>query len=234
MDVSSFLKYPLYEIPFVFVVLLIAFTLHEFAHAFTAYKFGDRTAYELGRVTLNPRVHLDIIGTILIFVAGFGWAKPVPVNRSKFRNPRLMGIVVSLAGPVSNLLIAFAGLLVAYILAKYGLLDASSIGVKKAVKLFLELLISLNLILFLFNLIPLPPLDGYRVVEDLLPIQWRLKIRQYEQWAIYIFMLMVFIPPIAHITLGPVFSLQLPLFNGMNAILSSIFQYKLNWTAFLK
>jgi len=234
MDLSSFLRYPLNEIPFVFVVLLIAFTLHEFAHAYAAYKFGDPTAYEQGRVTLNPRVHIDLLGTILIFIAGFGWAKPVPVNRSKFRYPRLMGIVVSFVGPLSNLAVAFVGLLIAYILAKYGVFEASTVGVQKAVKLFLELLISLNLTLFLFNLIPLPPLDGYRIVEDLLPIQWRLKVRKIEQWAIYIFMLMVFIPPIAHVTLGPVFALQLPLFNGMNTILSSIFQYHLNWATFLK
>ena len=96
---EHFLRFQLQEIPLVAAVLLIAFTVHEFAHAYTAYKFGDTTAKDQGRLTLNPMQHLDPIGTLLIFIAGFGWARPVPVNRYRFKNPRLGGIIVSLNGP---------------------------------------------------------------------------------------------------------------------------------------
>ncbi|HEY4553881.1 MAG TPA: site-2 protease family protein, partial [Bacillaceae bacterium] len=103
------LRFSLEEIPLVAAVLLIAFTVHEFAHAYTAYKFGDNTAKDQGRLTLNPMQHLDPLGTLLIFLVGFGWARPVPVNRYHFKNPRLAGIVVSLMGPLSNLALAIIG-----------------------------------------------------------------------------------------------------------------------------
>ena len=112
MDVlNQVLAFRLEQLPFVLIVIGIAFTVHEFAHAYTAYKFGDPTAYNEGRVTLNPMAHLDLFGTLLILIAGFGWAKPVPVNRFYFRRPRLMGVITTAAGPFSNLLIAFVGLL---------------------------------------------------------------------------------------------------------------------------
>ena len=106
---SGILRYPIEQLPFVVITLLIAFTVHEFAHAYTAYKFGDPTAKDQGRLTLNPIQHLDPLGTILILIAGFGWARPVPVNRRHFKNPRAAGVLVSLMGPVSNLLMAFIG-----------------------------------------------------------------------------------------------------------------------------
>ena len=88
---ADFLWYPINDLPFIFLVLVIAFTVHEFAHAYSAYKFGDRTAYDAGRVTLNPRVHLDVLGTILLLVAGFGWAKPVMVNRGELQVSEING-----------------------------------------------------------------------------------------------------------------------------------------------
>lgn len=106
-----FLYYDLEVIPFVIIALIVGFTIHEFSHAFVAYKFGDPTAKNQGRLTLNPISHLDPIGTLLIFLAGFGWAKPVPVNRFYFKNPRLSGVLVSVAGPLSNLFIAFLAFL---------------------------------------------------------------------------------------------------------------------------
>jgi Zn-dependent protease len=175
------------EIPFIFLALVIAFSIHEFAHAFMADRFGDPTPRSMGRVTLNPRVHLDIMGTLLIFLIGFGWAKPVLINRANFKKPRLMGIIVSAVGPISNLIIAFIGVLIIYLLSYYHVVDGTSIGVQKAISLFFNKLISLNILLFLFNLIPLPPLDGYRIVQDILPLEKWIKLQQYEQWAIYFF-----------------------------------------------
>lgn len=217
---NSFLRYPLEELPFIFIVLVLAFTVHEFAHAYAAYKFGDPTAKQMGRVTLDPRKHLDVLGTILIFIAGFGWAKPVPVNRGRFKHPRLMGVVVSAVGPLSNLLLAFIGVVVVHAIVAAGLLKGASPGVADAVGLFLTRLVELNLVLFIFNLIPLPPLDGYRIVEDLAPTHIRLKMAKNEHWGIFVFLLLVFIPPLSRVTIQPLFSIGQDILNGMSGFVS--------------
>jgi Zn-dependent protease len=234
---DSFLAFPLDQVPFVFLALVVAFTFHEFAHAYSAYKFGDRTAYDLGRVTLNPRKHLDVFGTILILIAGFGWAKPVPVNRSHFKYPRLMGIIVSLVGPLSNLIIAFIGMFLVYLLAKTGAwqaMHASNDGIYEAFRVFFKLLIHLNLILFLFNLIPLPPLDGYRIAEDLAPLPLRYRMMRFEQWGIYIFLLLVFIPPLSAVTIQPLFRLSTPIFWSFDSALSQLFGQYVPWNEILR
>lgn len=215
MDLGGFFRYPLEHLPFILLVLIIAFTVHEFAHAYSAYKFGDRTAYDAGRVTLNPMAHLDILGTLLILIAGFGWAKPVPVNRGRFKHPRLMGIVVSAVGPLSNLVIALIGTLIYVGLDKYGVLAGSSQGVIDAVNVFFGYLIQLNALLFLFNLIPLPPLDGYRIIEDLAPLHIRIRMQQNVQWGIFAFLIMAFIPPINRVTLQPILSWTLDIMRGL-------------------
>ncbi len=207
--------YPLDHFPFIVIVLILAFAVHEFAHAYSAYKFGDLTAYRQGRVTLNPRVHLDVLGTILILIAGFGWAKPVPVNRGNFKSPRLMGIIVSVAGPLSNLLLALIGVaLFAWVDASDWIHGASE-GVLEAIAVFLHYLITMNVLLFIFNLIPLPPLDGYRVIEDLAPQRVRIKMEQNVQWGMFVFLLVVFIPPLRAVTLDPLFSLSRPIISAM-------------------
>lgn len=211
------------EIPFIFLALVIAFSIHEFAHAYAADKFGDPTPRSMGRVTLNPRVHLDILGTLLIFLVGFGWAKPVLINRANFKKPRLMGVIVSIVGPISNLIIAFVGLFIWYLIGYLGMFNTMNHGVHEAIILFFNKLIGLNIILFLFNMLPLPPLDGYRIVQDLLPQEQRAKLQQYEQWAIYFFLLMVFLPPLYNVFLGPLFSLQLPISHMMQNIMIAIF-----------
>jgi Zn-dependent protease len=219
---EQFLAFPLEQLPFVFLVLMIAFTVHEFAHAYSAYKFGDPTAYRLGRVSLNPRVHLDVLGTILILIAGFGWAKPVPVNRSLFARPRLMGVIVSAVGPLSNLAIAFIGVFLWHAFDVFGVLEAMSLGVFRATQLFLELLIMLNIVLFLFNLIPLPPLDGYRIIEDIAPNNVRARLSQLEPYGIFVFLLMIFIPPIRDRTIVPLFAQTNDLYNGMSRIVLAL------------
>ncbi|QAY66319.1 site-2 protease family protein [Paenibacillus protaetiae] len=222
MNLDGFFRYPVDELPFVVLTILIAFTVHEFSHAYFAYKFGDRTAYDAGRVTLNPRVHLDILGTILILIAGFGWAKPVPVNPSRFKYPRLMGIVVSAAGPISNLLIGAVGMFIYYVLLRNGVLMDGSRGVIMAVHTFFGYLISINLLLFVFNLIPLPPLDGYRIIADLLPLRLRYKLDQNAQWGSLIFLILVFVPALRRVTLDPILNLSGDIFLWLDSLYRSI------------
>ena len=206
---SSFLAYPLEQIPYVAITLIIAFSVHEFSHAFTAWKFGDDTAKNQGRLTLNPMSHLDPIGTILIFIAGFGWARPVPVNRFFFKKPRLAGISVSFAGPLSNLIMACLGFIIWYGLVATGV----SASLPSAVPDFLDIFIGLNAVLFVFNLLPLPPLDGYRIVEDLMPIDVRAKMTQFEQYGTLIFLILV-ITPLDRYTIQPIFNTVLPWLVG--------------------
>lgn len=204
---SSFLAYPLADIPYVFVALIMAFTLHEFAHAYVAYRFGDPTAKNEGRVTFNPLAHIDPLGTLMIFLMGFGWAKPVPVNRFYFRNPRLAGILVSIAGPISNLLIAVVSLLLLKLLDIAGAMDNQS--VTNIVFHLIDTIVDLNLVLFIFNLIPLPPLDGYRIVEDLVTQDTRLQLQKYEQYG-YIIFLVLWITPLGGYVFNPLFNYVVP------------------------
>ena len=203
---EQFLAFSLREIPYVAITLMVAFTVHEFAHAFVAYKFGDPTAQKQGRLTLNPIQHLDPIGTILIFIAGFGWARPVPVNRFFFKNPRLAGILVSIAGPISNLLMAILGFIVWY--AMLGMGTAATLPT--FVPEFLNIFIHLHLVLFVFNLLPFPPLDGYRIVEDLAPAHLRPKLTQFEAYGSVIFLILV-ITPLDQYTIQPIFRTVLPI-----------------------
>lgn len=208
-QIERFLAYRLEDLPYVIVSLLIAFTVHEFSHAYVAYKFGDPTAKNEGRVTLNPISHLDPIGTLLILIAGFGWARPVPVNRFHFKNPKLAGVLVSFAGPFSNLLVAILGYLIFY-----GLL-AAGVGpdLPFFIQPFFEMLINLNILLFVFNLIPLPPLDGYRIVQDLVSADLRAKMTQYEQYGSLIFLILI-ITPLSRYTISPILNNVVPFVGG--------------------
>jgi Zn-dependent protease len=142
------------------IVLVVSLTFHEFAHAWTATRFGDPTPSQNGRLTLNPLVHLDPMGSIFLLLAGFGWAKPVPVNAYALqRNSSASLMWVSLAGPFSNLLLA----IVAAIPIRLGIVPAGFLGT-----LLLDF-IYINLVLMLFNLIPISPLDGEKIAEYFAP-----------------------------------------------------------------
>jgi Zn-dependent protease len=152
--------------------LLFALTLHEFAHGYVAFTFGDPTAKANGRLTLNPLKHLDPIGTIAFFFLNFGWAKPVPVNASYFKNPRKDMLWVALAGPATNLGIA----VISAIAAKLGMLMVSTLPqTALTISLFfpvIQMLVAsvwINLVLCIFNFLPIPPLDGSRILAGLLP-----------------------------------------------------------------
>lgn len=168
---------------------LICITLHELAHGFTAWKLGDDTAKLRGRLSLNPIKHLDPMGLIMMVVFHVGWAKPVPVNMYRFKNPRRGMALTALAGPAANLAIAFVFLLL------YGLLFIPLAGsaVGGYVLILLELTAELSIGLAVFNLIPFPPLDGSKVLFSFLSEEKYYKLMRYERWAaLILFALMYF------------------------------------------
>ncbi len=173
-----------FEDPIAFIMLVAAFafsmliglSFHEFSHAAAARALGDRTAERAGRLTLNPRAHLDPIGSVMILLAGFGWAKPTPVNVGNTRHPRQAMALVALAGPASNLVIA--GL--ASIPIALGLLDY--VPQPDAVGLFFGMVIQLNVLLAVFNFLPIAPLDGFKVVQGVLPRDLGRSFATLEAW----------------------------------------------------
>ena len=148
---------------FILIVIALVFALciHEFSHGYIAYLNGDDTAYRMGRLTLNPLKHLDPIGSMMILFIGFGYAKPVPVNPSKLNNPRKDMIKVAAAGPISNFILSFIGVLIFTLLGKLGLLQSN-------LQLFFSYFIIINTWLGLFNLIPIYPLDGGQIFGNLI------------------------------------------------------------------
>jgi len=150
--------------------ILIGLTVHEFSHAWMANRLGDKTPKFQGRLTLNPFVHIDLIGFLMIMLVGFGWAKPVQVNPGAFRDFHKDDLKVSLAGPLSNLLVAFIGAIMIGIFARLGLLGINGMGgLSTNLAYMLSAIISINCMLFVFNLMPLPGLDGFHVMRDLFP-----------------------------------------------------------------
>ncbi|MBA4494891.1 site-2 protease family protein [Paenactinomyces guangxiensis] len=217
-----FLRYSLAEIPYVLFALSLAFAVHEFAHAYVAYRFGDPTAKNQGRLSLNPLVHLDVIGTIMIFLAGFGWAKPVPVNRFYFRQPRLAGVLVSVAGPVSNLVLAFIFMFLWIMVSKLGWVSGLSIADPGIANQLFQHVIMLNIVLFIFNLLPFPPLDGYRIIQDLVPNETRAKMTQYETYGIILFLVLA-VTPLGDYVFDPIFNTAIPfILSTMSMILSPL------------
>ena len=159
--------------------ILLALTVHEYAHGWTADKLGDPTARYAGRLTLNPLAHLDPIGTLMLFIVHIGWAKPVPVNPYNLRNPKKDMVWVSLAGPGANLLVAFA---IGTLLRSFDL-QTLSISTPFGVILFMLMFcVFINIVLAIFNLIPIAPLDGSKILLGLLPPE---KAYQYQQWEPY-------------------------------------------------
>jgi len=147
--------------------ILAALTVHEYSHGWAAYRLGDPTAKLMGRLTLNPLPHLDPIGTILLFLVHFGWAKPVPVDPRHFDNPRRDMVWVALAGPGANVMLAALGGAALQFTLNYGLLLPFG-----ALYRMLGFMIFINLMLAFFNLVPIPPLDGSKVVEGFLPLRY--------------------------------------------------------------
>lgn len=174
----------------VFVVFCIL-PIHEFAHAWVANKLGDDTARLKGRLTVSPFAHIDPMGALLIFLAGFGYAKPVPVNPQRFKNPRRGMALTALAGPVANLLLAFVLMFVSQ--AGFFAYSRNGATVLYVVYLFFFYASQVNVSLAVFNLIPIPPLDGSRIASLLIPRKYYFKIMQYERYIVWgVFLLILF------------------------------------------
>lgn len=175
VQISQKLILLLYFLP----IFLISLSIHEYSHALLANKFGDDTAKKLGRLTLNPLKHIDLVGSIIMpilaFTSGFmliGWAKPIPVNRSKFKNINRDDAIVSIAGPISNIIFA----LVFYLL--FSSLLNLGIEFSGIINNIVRLTIVFNVFLFCFNLLPIPPLDGSHILYDLFPNKYTAKLQR--------------------------------------------------------
>lgn len=176
------------------IVLLVAFSIHELAHAVTADRLGDPTPRRMGRITLNPLAHLDPFGSLMLLISGFGWAKPVMVQPLNLKgNPRTSMAIVAAAGPLSNLLLA----ILFAIPVRMGLVGLSfgSTGTLPSLEhLFFEF-IWINLILLFFNLIPIPPLDGYKILTGILPPEMAFNLRILEQYGFMVLLIAIFFLP---------------------------------------
>jgi Zn-dependent protease len=187
---------------FLYLIIVLSAVFHEYAHAWSAYRLGDTTAKDAGRLTLNPFVHLDLMGTVLIplfllFTSGIfiGWAKPVPYNPYNLRDKEYGSLKVGAAGPSANLLIA---LILGLFIRFFGDYFITSGFVAPTFLGFITLIVYINIFLALFNLIPMPPLDGSKIFMDLFPRQWR----YFEQFGflgifIALFLAFFFLPPVA-------------------------------------
>lgn len=170
------------------VAMLLIIPVHEAAHAFVSYKLGDPTAKNYGRLTLNPLAHFDPFGALAMILAGIGWAKPVPTDVRRFRHPKRDMAISAAAGPISNLLMAYLGMIL-YKLAYYRM----SVNSGQLVMLFLSIFISLNISLAVFNLLPIPPFDGSRIFLAFLPTRLYFKAMQYERYIMMAVLLLVLI-----------------------------------------
>ena len=176
---SSDIQDVVYKLLISLIISLVALPIHEYAHGYAAYRMGDNTAYRQGRLTLNPLVHIDPLGTLALVLFGFGWAKPVQINPLNFENPKKGMMLSALAGPLSNVGLAFLSMIfykLSYIPVYMGMSGAFIMTIQT----FLLYMISINITLAVFNFIPIPPFDGSRIATYFLPQRIYFKIMQYE------------------------------------------------------
>lgn len=207
----------LLKLSIMLVPALLAITCHEVSHGYVANKLGDSTARLMGRLTLNPLKHLDIIGTLMVFIIGIGWAKPVPVNFNNLRSPKRDMIWVALAGPITNISLALLSALALRGLAaaSKGFLAGTSLSiVLEPILLMLAFSLYINLILAIFNLIPVPPLDGGRVATGLLPYRQAAAYSRIEPYGMIIIIVLVFFTNIFAYIILPVLNFGVRLLAG--------------------
>ena len=185
--------------------LVIALVIHEYAHAKAADVMGDFTPRMTGRLTLNPMAHIDPIGLIMLLVVRFGWAKPVMINARNFRNWRQGELLVAVAGPVANLIVAFISLLAMAVLFKLGMFS-------EGVRLVLSMMVLFNINFAIFTMLPLPPLDGSKVLMVLLPGRLAYKLMSLERYS-FIILIFLMMTPFLTMILIPLQRLVLSVFN---------------------
>lgn len=195
--------------------IFIGFAFHEFAHAFAADRLGDSTPRSQGRLTLDPLPHIDIMGLILIIIAGFGWAKPVQVNPRNFKNPKRDDIIVSLAGPMINFAIALLFVVLLKLLVITGVFYFINTTITSGIEALIYQTVWINLILFVFNLLPIYPLDGYHVLSHFVPYSNREKLYRLRYFSRFI-LLIILITPVASYVILPVVS---SLYDGLFTLL---------------
>jgi len=202
------LRYPITILIYLVPVILISITLHELSHAYCSYRLGDPTAKNMGRLSLNPLKHLDILGTLMILISGFGWAKPVPINPMYYRDRKKGSMLVALAGPLSNVFLAITfSFPMAFLGSKYGKIPIENMfdinmtlfysGFDFRVILFnlSRFFYMININLAVFNILPVPPLDGSKILSGILPQRQYFALMQYENYIGVIFLILIFIFP---------------------------------------
>lgn len=199
----------------IFVVFCVM-PIHEFAHAKVADKLGDKTARLSGRLTINPMAHLDWIGALMILLVGFGYAKPVPVNPRNFKNQKGGMALTALAGPISNILMAAVFILLMHITALF-----TPTLLVYAIYTFLHFAATINIGLAVFNLIPIPPLDGSRILQLLIPNKYYYKVMQYERYIV----LVVFLLIVTGVLNRPLNFLTSALYSGLNYLIGLPFPH---------
>lgn len=198
------------------LALLIAFSFHEFAHALVADRLGDPTPRQQGRLTLDPMAHIDVIGFLLLLFAGFGWAKPVEIDPRNFKNRKWGDILVSIAGPLTNLMIA----LIAYIVLAF--LSMSASFDNQIIANILWAIVGLNIGLAVFNILPIPPLDGYHVFKSLF-FKYNVKFFwEFERYS-FIVLIILIITGVIGMIMNPLMNLVINSMNVIVMVLYSIF-----------
>lgn len=210
MELGNIFHFDWATVPFRLIAFVIAFSLHEWAHAFVAWRLGDNTAKQEGRLTINPIPHIDPFGLLLILFGPFGWAKPVPVNPARFRGNRRLGMVyVSAAGPLVNLVLAFvfAVLFDAFLTSKF--LPTLSDKWADAIVYTLWFSVVINCGLFVFNLLPIHPLDGNKIFRFLAPRSMDKFFYQLDIYGPWVLLLIVFLPGLGGFLTVPIKGLVL-------------------------
>ncbi len=192
--------------------IVIAMVVHEYAHARVAYALGDYTPRLQGRLTLNPAAHVDPIGLLMLFIVHFGWAKPVQINPMNFSNPRRDDILVSIAGPASNLITSFIALIVLVLLAKF------DFPFSEGTLLVFNLIIIYNINFAIFNMLPIPPLDGSHILRNLLPYELARQYEYLERYS-FIFLIIILMTPVLSYIFVPLQRFIFGIFQGIVNIL---------------
>lgn len=183
------------QIAIIVPAFLISVSFHEFCHALTAYLLGDSTAKRSGRLTLNPLAHIDPLGVLFLIVFRFGWANPVPINQNNFKYPRIYSILSAFAGPISNFFLAIFALLI----VKYIALITLPITLEATSTQFFSALASINVMLGIFNLLPIPPLDGSHVITALLSKRFPQVVVFLHRYSLFILLGILMFPQTQHL-----------------------------------